>query len=221
MTVFGLTGAKKFARRHPLRAGLLGWYLVFWATMAISPVDRSDWLLENLLAFIFIGLLVATYRSSPLSDTSYVLITVFMTLHAVGAHYTYSQVPLGYWMQDAFHLTRNHFDRIVHFGFGLLMTYPFHEVLVITARIGGWWVYVVPVNITVAFSGLFEVIESWVARIVSPELGDAYLGTQGDIWDAQKDMSAALAGAVLCMILVVVFERALPRRVRTSSHQSA
>lgn len=221
MTDFGFTGVKKFARRQPLRAALLGWYVIFWAAMAISPVDRSDWLLENLLAFIFIGLLVATYRSLPLSDTSYVLITVFMTLHAVGAHYTYSKVPLGYWMQDAFGLTRNHFDRIVHFAFGLLMTYPLHEVLVAVARIRTWWAYVMPVTIMVAFSGLFEIIESWVAQIVSPELGDAYLGTQGDTWDAQKDMTAALAGAMLCMILVVVRERALPRRIRSSSHHSA
>ena len=217
MTVYGVTGAKQFARRHPLRAALLGWYVVFWAAMAISPVDRSDWLLENLLAVIFIGLLVATYRSFPLSDTSYVLITVFMTLHAVGAHYTYAQVPLGYWMQDAFHLTRNHFDRIVHFAFGLFMTYPFREVLTTVARTREWWSYVIPVNITVAFSGLFEIIESWVARIVSPELGDAYLGTQGDVWDAQKDMTAALAGAVLCMMLVVVFERTPLRRRRSST----
>jgi len=89
-------------------------------------------------------------------------------------------------------------------------------MLMTVARIRGWWSYVIPVNITVAFSGLFEIIESWVARIVSPELGDAYLGTQGDTWDAQKDMTAALAGAVLCMILVAVFEKALPRRVRSS-----
>lgn len=214
MTVVIPARAKNLVRRHPLRAGLLGWYIIFWVVMAVSPVDRGDWLLENLLALIFITLLVVTYRAFPLSDISYLLITLFMTLHAVGAHYTYAQVPLGYWLETAFNLTRNHFDRIVHFAFGLLMTYPFREVLLRIARIGGGWTYVIPVNIALAFSGMFEIIESWVARIVSPELGDAYLGTQGDIWDAQKDMTAAVAGAVLCMVLVAAFQKALPRKAR-------
>jgi putative membrane protein len=176
--------------------------------MAVSPVDRGDWLIENLLALSFITVLILTYRRFPLSDFSYFLITVFMTLHAVGAHYTYAQVPLGYWLQESFHLSRNHFDRIVHFAFGLLMTYPFRELLLRTAHVKGAWAYVVPVNLALAFSGMFEIIESWVARVVSPELGDAYLGTQGDIWDSQKDMTAALAGALLCMLLVASFQKA-------------
>ncbi len=215
MTVSMRARVKNLVRRHPLRAGLLGWYIVFWVAMAVSPVDRGDWLIENLLALIFIGVLVFTYRSFPLSDISYLLITVFMTLHAVGAHYTYSQVPVGYWLQDGLHLTRNHFDRIAHFTFGLLMTYPFREVLLRIAHIRGGWTYVIPVNIALAFSGMFEIVESWVARIVSPELGDAYLGTQGDIWDAQKDMTVAVAGAVLCMVFVATFQKALPRRAQT------
>jgi putative membrane protein len=208
MTVWPAARAKSFIRRHPLRAALLGWYLVFWSAMVISPVDRGDWLIENLLAFGFISVLIFTYRRFPLTDSSYFLITVFMTLHAVGAHYTYAQVPLGYWLQDIFHLTRNHFDRLVHFAFGLLMTYPLRELLLRAADIKGAWGYVVPVNIALAFSGFFEIIESWVARIVSPELGDAYLGTQGDIWDSQKDMTAAFAGAVLCMVVVASFQKA-------------
>jgi putative membrane protein len=208
--------AKHFVREHPLHAALLAWYLVFWVLMAISPVDRSDWLLENLVALMFFGVLIATYRSFPLSDISYVLITVFMTLHTVGAHYTYSQVPLGYWLAEAFHLTRNHFDRIVHFAFGLLMLYPFWEVLLRYARVRAEWAYIMTVTITLAFSGMFEVIESWVAQIVSPELGDAYLGTQGDIWDAQKDMSLAFVGSVLCVIAVAAYQRRSPYRRRAA-----
>jgi putative membrane protein len=215
MTVSFLPRMENFVRRHPVRAGLLVWYVVLWIAMAISPLDRADWLIENLLAFAFIALLVVTYRSFPLSDTAYVLITIFMTLHAVGAHYTYAKVPLGYWLEHAFHLNRNHFDRLVHFAFGLLMTYPFREVMLRMAHVKGWWSYVIPVNIGLAFSGLFEIIESWVARIVSPELGDAYLGTQGDIWDSQKDMTAALAGAILCMLIVAAVEKAAPHPART------
>jgi putative membrane protein len=217
MTGSFAAAVRNLIRRHPLRAGLLGWYAVLWLALAISPVDRGDWLIENLLALSFLFLLVITYRWFPLSDRSYVLITIFMTLHAVGAHYTYAQVPLGYWLADAFHLARNHFDRIVHFAFGLLMTYPFREVLVRVGRLRGWWAYVMPVNISLASSALFEIIESWVARIVSPELGDAYLGTQGDVWDAQKDMTAAIAGAVLCMILTGLYEELYEK---TAPHQA-
>jgi putative membrane protein len=211
-----LERAKNFVREHPLHAALLAWYVVFWVFMAISPVDRSDWMLENLLALIFIGVLIATYQSFPLSDMSYVLITAFMTLHTVGAHYTYSQVPLGYWLAEAFHLTRNHFDRIVHYAFGLLMSYPLWDVLLRYARVRGTWAYVITVTITLAASGMFEVIESWVAQIVSPELGDAYLGTQGDTWDAQKDMTMAFAGSVLCMIAVAAFQKSTARRRRAA-----
>jgi putative membrane protein len=216
MKISRLERAKKFVREHPLHTALLGWYIVFWVFMAISPVDRTDWMLENLLALISLGVLIATYRSFPLSDVSYVLITIFMTLHAVGAHYTYSQVPLGYWLAQAFDLTRNHFDRIVHFSFGLLMSYPFWEILIRYARVKGAWAPVMAVTMTLAFSGTFEIIESWIARIVSPELGDAYLGTQGDIWDAQKDTTVALAGAVLCMMAVAAFQNLTPRSGRAA-----
>lgn len=214
MTAPFWTGVKKFSRGHPVRVALLTWYTMVWIVLAISPVDRGDWFIENLLALGFIGLLLLTYRSFPLSDTSYVLITIFMTLHVVGAHYTYAKVPLGFWLEHTFHLNRNHFDRLVHFAFGLLMTYPFREVMLQMVRVKGWWSYVIPVNVALAFSGLFEIIESWVARIVSPELGDAYLGTQGDIWDSQKDMTAALAGAILSMMVVAMLERATPGRVQ-------
>jgi putative membrane protein len=199
MATMSSTGAN--FRENKLLQLLLGWYALYWIVTAIKPVDRSDWLLENLLTFLFIAALVATHRVFPFSDLSYLLITIFMTLHALGAHYTYQHVPLGYWMKDAFELSRNHFDRIVHFSFGLLMAYPMREVLVRAAGVRGFWSYFLPANITLAFSGLFELIEAWVAQIVSPKLGAAYLGIQGDVWDAQKDMTLGLAGAILSMVL--------------------
>ena len=188
-----------------LHQGLFGAYLLLWIGLAISPVNRHDWLLENLLTFLAVALLIATYRRFPFSNLSYVLITVFMTLHAIGAHYTYEQVPLGFWIKDLFHLSRNHFDRVVHFAFGLLLAYPIREVFVRTTHVVGGWTYIIPVVLLLAFSGFFEIIESWVAQIVSPELGDAYLGTQGDIWDAQKDMTAAFCGALLSMGFTAVW----------------
>ena len=188
-----------------LLQGLLGWYVLLWMALAISPVDRRDWALENILALLLVGTLVATYRIFPFSDLSYVLITLFLTLHAVGAHYTYAEVPFGFGMKSLFDLERNHFDRIAHFAFGSLLAYPIRELLVRKAHIRGYWTYTVPVVALLALSGFFEIAESWVAQIVSPELGDAYLGTQGDIWDAQKDMTAALSGAIICMALTAVW----------------
>jgi putative membrane protein len=186
-------------RRNRLVQGLLVWYLLFWIWMAVSPVDRGDWLLENILAVTAVAVLLLTARRFQLSNQSYVLITVFLTVHAVGAHYTYAKVPFGFWLQDLLNAGRNPFDRIVHFAYGLLLAYPIREILVRLAGVRGAWSYFLPVSATLAQSGLFELIEAVAATMVSPELGAAYLGTQGDEWDAQKDMAAALAGAILMM----------------------
>lgn len=183
--------------------GLLLWYGLLWTWLAIAPVNRRDWLLENLLAVAFVSLLLLTRRRFSFSPLSYCLITLFMTLHAVGAHYTYAEVPLGFWLKDVFSLSRNPFDRLVHFGYGALLVYPVRELLVRLAGVGGFWSYYLSVSAILAQSGLFEVIESVVAVIVSPELGSTYLGTQGDEWDAQKDMASAFAGALLTMAVTL------------------
>ncbi|TAJ27358.1 MAG: DUF2238 domain-containing protein [Nitrospirae bacterium] len=204
------------ARSNRVLQALLAWYLLVWAVMAIAPLDRRDWFLENILAMALVALLVATYRRFSFSTLSYGLITVFLTLHTVAAHYTYSEVPAGSWLKEILALERNHFDRVTHFVFGLLMTYPIREVLVRAAHLRGLWSYVLPVSALLALSSLFEIVEAWVAQIVSPELGAAYLGTQGDIWDAQKDMMAALCGAILCMILTAALRHA---STQTGGHQ--
>jgi putative membrane protein len=193
--------------RNRLLQTLVAWYALIWVVTAIHPVYPADWLLENVLALIAIGGLVATYRIFPLSDLSYLLITAFMTLHAVGAHYTYAEVPLGEWMQSAFGLARNHYDRLVHFSFGLLLAYPVREVFLRVASTRGIWAYYLPLDVTLAFSALYEIVEWLVAATVAPEAGDAYLGTQGDIWDAQKDMLAAGIGALVCMMTTAVVRR--------------
>lgn len=153
------------------------------------------------------ALLATTHRRFPFSLLSYGLMTVFLTLHTVAAHYTYSEVPAGSWLKELLALERNHFDRVAHFLFGLLMAYPLREFLVRTVPLTGVWSYVLPVAVLLALSGLFEIIESLVAQVVSPELGHAYLGTQGDIWDAQQDMTVALCGAILCMALTAALHR--------------
>ncbi|MDO9119280.1 MAG: DUF2238 domain-containing protein [Nitrospira sp.] len=177
-------------------AGMLSVYAGLWIAMAIDPIDRADWLVENILSLALIALLTATYRRFELSLWSYLLITAFLALHTVGAHYTYAKVPAGFWVQDLLHLSRNPFDRMVHGAYGLLLVYPIREVLVRLTGLKGFWADYLPVSMVLAQSGLFEVIEALVASRVSPELGAAYLGTQGDEWDAQKDMVAALLGAI-------------------------
>jgi len=176
---------------------LLAGYLLLWGLLAIAPIDRHDWLLENLLAVTLVAMLVLTYRRFPFSNLSYVLIALFMVLHAIGAHYTYAKVPAGFWLQETFSLSRNPFDRLVHFSYGLLLVLPIRELLMRLAGVRGLWSYYLPISAVLAQSGFFEVVEAVVATIVSPELGSAYLGTQGDEWDAQKDMTAAFTGSLL------------------------
>ncbi|MFO0698566.1 MAG: DUF2238 domain-containing protein [Nitrospira sp.] len=201
------------ARSSHLLSGLLLWYGLLWTWLAISPVNRRDWLLENLLAFALVMLLVLTHRRFQLSDLSYCLITFFMTLHAVGAHYTYAEVPLGFLIKDFLSLSRNPFDRIVHFAYGVLLAYPVREALMRLAGVRGLWSYYLAASLILAQSGLFEVIEAVVADLVSPELGNAYLGTQGDEWDAQKDMASAFVGAVLAMIFTLTTSRGSKKTV--------
>lgn len=199
----------RFRDHRPLQS-LVGTYALVWIITAIRPLDRHDWFLENLLVVALLAVLIGTYRAFPLSDLSYLLITAFMTLHAVGAHYTYSEVPLGFWMQNAFGFSRNHFDRIVHFSFGLLMAYPIREVFLRVANARGFWAYYLPLDVTLAFSALYEIMEMVIATMVAPGTGDAWLGTQGDVWDAQNDMGLAALGALLCMCVT-----ALVRKLRS------
>ena len=186
---------------------LVGAYVVVWIATAINPVYPADWLLENILVMLTVPAFLFTYRKFPLSDVSYIAITLFMILHAVGAHYTYAKVPLGDWAKGVLGTDRNHFDRLVHFSFGLLMAYPIREVFLRLVRARGFWAYYFPLDVTLAFSALFEIIEMVVAMIVSPDAGDAYLGTQGDPFDGIKDMGLAFLGAGVCMVCVVLARR--------------
>lgn len=196
---------RRFQERRFLHF-LAAFYAWVWIVTAIRPLDRGDWLIENLLVFVAVPVLVLTYRRLPLSDRSYFLLTIFLTLHAIGAHYTYAKVPLGDWMKQAFAWNRNHFDRLVHCLFGLLLFVPVREVLMRTLRVRGFWSYALPFTVIVSASGFFEIVEAIVAQIVSPELGAAYLGTQGDKWDAQKDMAAAVLGTATAILLLLLAE---------------
>jgi putative membrane protein len=195
-----------FRANRPLQ-GMLLWLVVLWVVTAIGPFNRRDWLLENLLVFLYGFLLVISYRRFAFSTLSYGLFTVFLSLHLIGAHYTYAETPFGFWLQDLLDLQRNHYDRIVHFSFGLLIAYPFRELLLRAVGVRRSWSYLLAVTVVLAFSNFYEIIEAIVAEIVSPELGSAYLGTQGDVWDAQKDAFVAFLGAVMAMAITLLAPR--------------
>jgi putative membrane protein len=173
-------------------------FSIIWVILAINPSYRADWLLENLLTFVAVPLAVLTFRRFRFSDQAYVQATVFLTLHTVGSHYTYSEVPLGDLFRDAYGLSRNHYDRVIHLSFGLLLLKPMAEV--VSARAPGLsgvkslWV---GFTANVCASGLYEILEWLVASIADPAAGVAYLGMQGDVWDSQKDMALACGGALI------------------------
>ena len=173
-------------------------FAVVWSALAIAPSYRADWVLENAPTFIGVPLAVAGYRRFRFSDRAYVQATLFLVLHSIGAHYTYSEVPFGAWMQDACGLGRNHFDRLVHFSFGLLMLRPVRELGFRPGRAPGRVaLFYFSVAGVALWSLLYEVVEWAVAAVVDPAAGTAYLGTQGDAWDAEKDMALAVLGGVI------------------------
>lgn len=205
MNATGFQGGLAHPSRNRLPQILFAAYAVVWVLTAIKPFNRQDWLLENLLVFVAVPVLVATFRRFRFSNLSYCLITLYITLHAIGAHYTYSEMPVGNWLRDDWQFSRNHYDRAVHFLFGLLISYPLWELLVRVAGLRRGWACVGAVHVLMAWSALYEIIEATVAHVVSPELGAAYNGIQGDVWDAQKDAALAMAGAVICMTLTAAF----------------
>jgi putative membrane protein len=187
-----------------LQALVLGYALVFvWS--AIHPKYPRDWWLEMLLVFVFAGTLIATHRRFVFSNFSYALIALFLAMHTYGAHYTYAESAFGDWLKEALALSRNHYDRIVHFCFGALLVYPLHELARRVLHLRGGWSYSVPWLCALALSGGYEIVEGWTARLVSPELGTAYLGTQGDEWDAQKDMSLANTGSLISLAITALY----------------
>ncbi len=204
------------ALRLPLTLAAL--YLLVWIWSAIEPLHPADWRLENLLLAVVLPPLVLTWRHHRFSPLSYILIFSFLVLHSVGAHYTYSEVPLGFWVRDWLGLSRNHYDRAVHFCFGLLLAIPTRELLMHLAGVRRFWSYYLAFDAICALSGLYEIVEWIAARVTNPELGTAYLGTQGDEWDAQKDMAMALTGALLSLAALALWNRFRPGRASTAAN---
>ena len=185
-------------------------FAVIFILCAINPLDRSAWLLENVLTVLLIVWLAVSYKKFKLSRTSYFCIFLFLCLHEIGSHYTYSEVPYNQWSKSLFGSSinewfgweRNHFDRFLHFAYGLLFAYPVREVFIRIVKVKGFWGYFLPLDLTLSTSAIYELIEWGAAEVFGGDLGIAYLGTQGDVWDAQKDMALAGLGALITMVIV-------------------
>ena len=176
-------------------AGVMVWSLV-------HPHDYFTWLLEVFPAIVGLCILAATWRRFRLTTLVYTLICVHAIILLIGGHYTYAEVPLGFWMRDLFGLARNDYDRIGHFAQGFVPAMIAREILIrrrVVRR--GPWLYFIIVSICLAISALYELLE-WRVSLASGSAGDAFLGTQGDVWDTQEDMATALVAAMLAPLLL-------------------
>lgn len=188
------------SRREP--AALLAATLAVVAISGIGPRDRFTWVLEVAPIFIGVPLLVATARRFPLTPLLYRLLFLHAVILAVGGHYTYAEVPLGFWVRDALSLARNHYDRLGHFAQGFVPAILAREILLRRSPLRpGRWLFFLVVCVCLAFSAFYELVEWWTA-VATEEGATAFLGTQGDVWDTQWDMFLALLGALSAQALL-------------------
>jgi putative membrane protein len=172
------------------------------AISAIHPHDYLTWWLEVLPALIAAPVLIATGRSFPLTPLAYRLIAIHALNLIVGGHYTYAQVPLGFWVRDAFDLARNHYDRLGHFVQGFVPAIIAREVLLRRSPLlAGKWLFFIVCSICLAVSACYEFIEWWTA-LLGGGSAEAFLGTQGDVWDTQWDMFLALIGSISAQVFL-------------------
>jgi putative membrane protein len=178
----------------------------------INPHDRVTWLLEVAPVLIGLPLLLVTYRRFPLTNLLYVLLFVHALILIVGGHYTYARVPVGFWFQELFDLSRNHYDRLGHLAQGFVPAILAREILLRTSPLeSGKWLFFLVVSVCLAFSAFYELIEWWTA-LIGGGSADDFLGSQGDVWDAQWDMFLALIGAITSQLLLSGWhDRALAR----------
>jgi putative membrane protein len=181
------------------------WIIIFFAVLiwsAVDPKDYTTWFLEVFPALIGVAVLAYTYKSFPLTPLVYLLILIHSIILMIGGHYTYAEVPLFDTIKEMFDLSRNNYDKVGHFmqGFGPVMIA--REIVIRKNVINSKaWMNFFILCFVLAFSAFYELIE-WVVALVSDEAGDAFLGTQGYIWDTQSDMAWALFGSILALLLL-------------------
>jgi putative membrane protein len=187
---------RQHARLPSVLLGVLG--LVCVATVWAPPAGRMSWALEVVPGLLEVAVLVATYRRRPLSHLVYCTVFVHVLVLIYGGYYTYALTPLGEWAKETFALGRNHYDRVGHVALGLFPVFLARELLLLTSPLRrGRWLFWLSVSLVFAFAAFWELLEWWVTLLVASDVGQAFLGSQGDIWDAQWDMLLALLGALL------------------------
>lgn len=184
---------------------LFGFTTFIFVWSAINPHDYFTWILEVFPAIIAAIVLFRTYKTFPLTSLAYILICIHAMILMVGGHYTYAEVPLGEWMKEWFGFARNHYDRIGHFAQGFVPAIIAREVLLRSKALkNGKWLFFICCCICLAISAFYELIEWWVA-LASGTSAEAFLGTQGDVWDTQEDMFFALVGAITALLALSIF----------------
>jgi len=198
--------------RDRILAGLLLVVVVVFVWSGWTPKDRMTWVLEVFPVIGAVPIVLATRRRFPLTTLAYVLIAVHACILMVGGRYTYAEVPLFNWIRDAFHLARNHYDRVGHLAQGFIPAIVAREVLLRkTALTRGGWLFFLVTSVCLAISAVYELIE-WGTAATSGSAADAFLGTQGDPWDTQKDMLCAGIGAIAGQLLLA---RLHDRQIKT------
>ena len=209
-----MTPKNDLMRHARFPACLLGLLAVVCAVTGFAPrAGHLSWLLEVLPGFIGVLVLVVTYARFPMSHLIYALVLVHFVILAYGGYYTYERTPLGNWAKEAFHLARNHYDRVGHFALGAFPALTIREVLLRkTPLVRGGWLSFLVLAVVLAVAAFWELIEWWVTLLTAGDVGQAFLGTQGDIWDAQWDMLWALIGAAVSLPLMSgVHDRSIAR----------
>jgi len=174
--------------------------LLSLATFIDPPAGRLNWFLEVGPGLIGIALLVATARRFPMSHLVYVCCFAHLCILMYGGYYTYAATPLGNWAKESFDLVRNHYDRVGHLALGLFPAFTIREILLrLTPLQRGGWLFFIIVSIVLAIGAFWELLEWWVSLIVAADVGQAYLGSQGDVWDAQWDMFLAMVGGIISL----------------------
>ncbi len=202
----------------PIHKWLLFLGIAFLLWSGFEPNGRFNWLMETAPAIIGAILLVAVYGRFRFTTTSYVLVWIFSLILMAGGHYTYAEVPIGNWARDAFGLSRNHFDRLGHFFQGVIPAMLVRELLLRTSTLrAGKWLFALSVSVALAISAAYELFEWQYAVMFGGKQADDFLGSQGDIWDAQNDMFMALCGAIVAQL---VLGRLQLRQMRSSASTS-
>lgn len=198
LKITGMFDEKRQGFRHnPMLIFLFYSFLVFWMFSWLVTDDKPNWYIENILTFASVIIFCTTYKRFIFSDLSYFLIVFFLGLHIYGSMYSYANNPFGFWLMDLLNWERNHYDRIIHFCSGFVLAYPVIELSYRALNVPRKLLLFTPFLFAISTGALYEIMEWAVADLFFPAQGTNYLGTQGDVWDAQKDMFMAMLGSIL------------------------